>query len=87
MLIMLLLILEPPRLAKTRMEMKPKILWRRAILLHRLPQPTLKIKVQRKRGSAQKTWLPRVPRFQKNASEEPAAARDSELQMFELLES
>jgi hypothetical protein len=65
MLIMLLLIPEPPRLAKTRMKMKPKILWRRAILLHRLPPPTLKIKVRRKRGNVQKTWLPQVPRFQK----------------------
>jgi hypothetical protein len=87
MLILLLLILKPPRLAKTRTEMKPKNLWRRAILLHRLPPPTLKTKVWRKRGSAQKTWLPRVPPFQKNASEEPATARDSKLQMFELLDS
>jgi hypothetical protein len=59
--------------------MKPKNLWRREILLHRLLPPTPKIEFWRKRGSAQKTWLPRVPPFQKNASEEPAAARDSKL--------
>jgi hypothetical protein len=52
MLILLLLIPKPPRLAKSRTEMKPKILWRRAVLLHRLPLPTLRIKVWRKRGSA-----------------------------------
>jgi hypothetical protein len=45
MLILLLLILKPPRLGKTRTEMKAKILWRRATLLHRLPPPTLRIKV------------------------------------------
>jgi hypothetical protein len=38
MLILLLLIPEPPMLVKTRTEMKPKILWRIAILLHRLPR-------------------------------------------------
>jgi hypothetical protein len=38
MLILLLLIPEPPRLAKTRTEMKPKILLRRAIRLH-CPRP------------------------------------------------
>jgi hypothetical protein len=65
MLILLLLILKPPRLAKTRMEMKPKILWRRVILLHHIPPPTLRIKVWRKRGSTQNTWLPRVPQFEK----------------------
>jgi hypothetical protein len=43
--ILLLLVLKPPRLANTRMEMKPKDLCRRAALLHRLPPPTLKKEV------------------------------------------
>jgi hypothetical protein len=51
-LILLLLVLKPPRLANTRTEMKPKDLWRRAVLLRRLPLPSLKIEVWRKRGSA-----------------------------------
>jgi hypothetical protein len=49
---LILLIPKPLRLAKTRTEMKPKILWKRVILLHRLPPLTLRIKVWRKRGSA-----------------------------------
>jgi hypothetical protein len=49
---MLLLVLKPSRLEKTRTEMKPKDLWRRAALLRRLPLLTPKIEVWRKRGSA-----------------------------------
>jgi hypothetical protein len=37
---------------KTMTEMKPKDLWRKAALLHRLPLLTPKIKGWRKRGSA-----------------------------------
>jgi hypothetical protein len=48
-LILLLLVLKPPRLMRTRTEMKPKDLWRKAALLHRLPLLTLKIKGWRRR--------------------------------------
>jgi hypothetical protein len=51
-LILLLLVLKPLRLANTWTEMKLKDLWRRAALLHRLPPPTPKKEVYRKRGSA-----------------------------------
>jgi hypothetical protein len=44
-LILLLLLLKPPRLTKARTEMMPKILERIAALLRRLPLPTLKKKV------------------------------------------
>jgi hypothetical protein len=50
-LILLLLLLKPPRLTKARMEMMPKILKRIAALLHRLPSPILKRKVWRRKGS------------------------------------
>jgi hypothetical protein len=51
-LILLLLVLKPPRLMKIRMEMKPKDLWRRATLLRCLPLLSPKIEIWRKRGSA-----------------------------------
>jgi hypothetical protein len=54
-LILLLLVLKPPRLANTRTEMKPKDLWRRAALLRRLHLPTPKKEVWRKRGSTPMT--------------------------------
>jgi hypothetical protein len=44
-LILLLLVLKPPRLTKARMEMKPKDLWRRATLLHRLLLPSPKMEI------------------------------------------
>jgi hypothetical protein len=50
-LILLLLLLKPPRLTKARTEMMPKILERIVALLHRLPLPTLKSKVWRGKGS------------------------------------
>jgi hypothetical protein len=50
-LILLLLLLKPPRLTKARTEMMPKILERIAALLRRLPLPTLKRKVWRGKGS------------------------------------
>jgi hypothetical protein len=37
---------------KIRMEMKVKVLWRRATLLRHLPLLSLKIEIWRKRGSA-----------------------------------
>jgi hypothetical protein len=55
MLILPLLILKPPRLVKMRMEMKPKVLWRKAIPLGRLPLLTPRIKVRRRSESAQKS--------------------------------
>jgi hypothetical protein len=50
-LILLLLLLKPPRLMKARTEMMPKILERIVALLRRLPPPTLKRKVWRRKGS------------------------------------
>jgi hypothetical protein len=54
-LILLLLVLKPPRLTKARTEMKLKDLWRRATLLRRLPLLSPKMEIWRKRGSAQET--------------------------------
>jgi hypothetical protein len=50
-MILLLLLLKPPRLTKVRTEMMPKILERLAALLHRLPPPILKKNVWRRKGS------------------------------------
>jgi hypothetical protein len=55
MLILPLLILKPPRLARTRTEMKPKVLWRIVSPLCRLPLPTLRINVEGRSGNMQKT--------------------------------
>jgi hypothetical protein len=57
-LILLLLLLKPPRLTKVRMEMMPKILERTAALLHCLPLLTLKRKVWRRKGSVLTTCFP-----------------------------
>jgi hypothetical protein len=85
--ILLLLVLKPPRLAKTRTEMKPKNLWRTAILLHRLPPANSEDKGLEKKRKRTKDLASSSTSVPKNASKEPAAARDSELQMFELLDS
>jgi hypothetical protein len=42
---MVLLVLKPPRLMKARTEMKPKDLWRRVILLRRLPLLSPKMEI------------------------------------------
>jgi hypothetical protein len=55
MLILPLLIPKPPRLARTRMEMKPKVLWRIVSPLCHLPLLTLRIKVRGRSGNTQKT--------------------------------
>jgi hypothetical protein len=52
-LILLLLVLKPPRVTKTRKEMMPKHLEKRATQLRRLPLLTLKIEIWRKRGNTQ----------------------------------
>jgi hypothetical protein len=67
--------------------MKSKNLWRRATLLHRLPLPTPKIKAWRKKRKHTEDLASSSTSVPKNASEEPASARESELQMFELLDS
>jgi hypothetical protein len=76
---------------KIRTEMKPKDLWRRATLLRRLPQLSLKIEISRKRGSIRRGATLHVASSStsilKDASGEPAAAKDSEIEMFELLDS
>jgi hypothetical protein len=54
-LILLLLVLKPPRLTRARMEMMPKNLEKRATRLRRLPLLTLKTKMWREKGSAQET--------------------------------
>jgi hypothetical protein len=51
-LILLLLVLKPPRLTKARTEMMPKNLEKRAALLRRLPLLSPKMEIWRKRGSA-----------------------------------
>jgi hypothetical protein len=51
MLILPLLILKPPRLARTRTEMKPKVLWRISSPLCHLPMLTLRIKVRGRSGN------------------------------------
>jgi hypothetical protein len=87
-LILLLLVLKPPRLAKTRTEMRPKNLWRRATLLHRLPPPAKsEDKCLEKKRKRTKDLASSSTSVLKNASEEPAAGRETELQMFELLDS
>jgi hypothetical protein len=55
MLILPLLILKPPRLARTRTEMKPMVLWRISSPLCHLPMLTLRIKVRGRSGNIQKT--------------------------------
>jgi hypothetical protein len=54
-LILLLLVLKPPRLTKAKMEMMPKNLEKRVALLCRLPLLSPKIEIWRKRGSALET--------------------------------
>jgi hypothetical protein len=46
---------EPPRLVRTRTEMKLRVLWREAIPLCRLPSLSLRLKMQKRSGNAQKT--------------------------------
>jgi hypothetical protein len=74
-LILLLLVLKPPRLMKTRTEMKPKDLWRRATLLRRLPHADSEdrgLEKKRKRVGDLASSSTSVP---KDASGEPAAAK------------
>jgi hypothetical protein len=52
---LLLLTLKPPRLLRIKTGTEPKVLWRRAIPLSLLPQPSLKTKVQRRRGNVWRT--------------------------------
>jgi hypothetical protein len=54
-LILLLLVLKPPRLTKSRTEMMPKNLEKRATQLRRLPLLTPKTEVWRRKGSVLKT--------------------------------
>jgi hypothetical protein len=68
-LILLLLLLKPPRLAKARTEMMPKFLEKIAALLRRLPLLTLKSKVWRRKGSVLTNRFPRVPPFQRMRQE------------------
>jgi hypothetical protein len=56
---------EPPRLVRTRMGMKPRVLWREATPLCRLPSPSVRLNVQRRSRNAWRTWLPRVRLIQK----------------------
>jgi hypothetical protein len=55
-----LLTLKPSRLVRTRMGMKPRVLWREATPFCRLPSLSLRLKVQRRNRNAWRTWLPRV---------------------------
>jgi hypothetical protein len=55
MLILPLLTPRSPKLAITRMEMEPKVIWRIARPLCRLPLLTLRIKGWGRSGSIQKT--------------------------------
>jgi hypothetical protein len=54
-LILLLLVLKPPRLTKARTEMMPKNLEKRAALLRCLPLLSPKMEIWRKRGSVLET--------------------------------
>jgi hypothetical protein len=54
-LILLLLVLKPPRLIKARTEMMPKNLKKRVPLLHCLPLLSPKMEIWRKRGSTLET--------------------------------
>jgi hypothetical protein len=50
-MILLLLVLKPPKLTKARMKMMPKNLEKRATRLHRVPLLTLKKEIWRRKGS------------------------------------
>jgi hypothetical protein len=64
-LILLLLLLKPPRLTEARMEMMLKFLEKRAALLHRLPLLILKSQAWIRKGSISTNYFLQVPLLQR----------------------
>jgi hypothetical protein len=86
-LILLLLLLKPPRLAKARTEMMPKFLKKIAALLCRLPPANSREPSLEKKRKHLDELLSSSTSIPKDAPGKPSIAKTSDLEMFDALDS